>query len=556
MKLKRVLPYIVLGVCIVLIGAVIFLHINADNNQTNILPKSNGDVKILDYSKYNISDTKSAFKISVQKKLHQQVKKLEKKKYSFSNMLVLSNPYLTNTTGLYVHFSTTKDVKVSYSIKTSDSKIPTYSKNLYNSKGKYAKKHSYQIIGLVAGEKNYITITAKSKNGKKYTKTIVYKPGKLISGKKNHISIGKKKSRQHLSSGLYTFIGDKNVKKRVTYLVDNDGYIRAELPIIGYNSLRLVNRKDYLYYAVNSSIIVKVNRLGRIVKEYNVGTQGYELHHDFSINSEGDIVALATNIKAKEKTKYIEDRIIKISNKTGKVTELINFRHTFPDLYKKATKIADVGSNKGYHDVMHMNSIQIVGSSLIVSSRETSTILKINSYKKDPQISYMISDSSIWQGVGDYSDKLLKKINFFVSQAGQHSVNYISTNKKGEYYLELFNNNSGINTSRNTFSWSNYAGIGSVKSSKTSYSEYYKYLVNEKKGTYKLVNSFKVPYSSFVGSVQSKNGNVIVDSGLDGYVQEYDKNNKMILSFKTSKKYAYLYRVYKYDFYNLWFNKK
>ncbi|WP_010579582.1 aryl-sulfate sulfotransferase, partial [Liquorilactobacillus vini] len=197
--------------------------------------------------------------------------------------------------------------------------------------------HSYQLIGLIGGHKNQITITATTKAGTKTTKTFTYHAPQLVSKEANRLKVKNGSSTQKLTSGLYAFIGDKNLTQRATYLVDNDGYIRGEIPLIGYNSLRLVQRGNYLYFAVNNDQIVKMDRLGRIIKSYSTKKSGYEIHHDFAVDSSGNLISLATSLQAKKREKRVEDQIIKISGQTGKVTRLLDFKKLMPALYKKAT---------------------------------------------------------------------------------------------------------------------------------------------------------------------------------------------------------------------------
>ena len=83
-------------------------------------------------------------------------------------------------------------------------------------------------------------------------------------------------------------------------------------------------------------------------------------------------------------------------------------------------------------------------------------------------------------------------------------------------------------------------------------SKYYKYLVDENAGTYELVESFDVAYSSIVSSVQDVENNHVTSSGKSNCYAEYDEDGELIIQFNyTSQKYAY--RVFKYDFCRVWF---
>ena len=558
LQLKRKLFLLVFGLVVVtLTTSLIFVKQKASSNATSsetILPVANGQtVTTLDYSDLNIKSVSDIYQTATQTKIAQKIKQLEASQtYSFDKMLVLANPYLTNTTGLYLHFSTTKATKISYTVKSKGTS--TFSQTLYNPNGTYAKNHTYQLIGLIAGQENTITITATDQNDQKETKTFTYTPNKLRGSKQNQLKVTKGTSKTKLSTGLYAVIGDKSLKTRNTYLVDNDGYIRAEIPTINYNSLCLIQTNNKLYLAVDDDQLVTLDRLGQVVQSYSLKDTNFKLHHDFAVDSQGNIIALATDTKLKASEKRVEDQIIKIDGTSGQVSRLLDFKDLLGDLYKTATGIETLTNNKGYRDVIHANTIQLTkDDQVIISSRETSTIMKISNLTSQPKLDYFISDSSVWQGVGTYSNLLLNKVGNFTSQAGQHSVTYIPTETAGVYYLEMFNNNSAIMNSRTNFSWANYPNSGGATASNDYQSSYYKYLVNENTGSYQLVKKISLPYSPFISSVQTKDNNVVTDSGMTATFAEYDADGKLIQSFETTGSTKFIYRVYKYDFNNFYF---
>ena len=143
---------------------------------------------------------------------------------------------------------------------------------------------------------------------------------------------------------------------------------------------------------------------------------------------------------------------------------------------------------------------------------------------------------------------LFTKDGSFTIQGGQHSVTYVKddTLKEGQYYLYMFNNNIGYSETRPAFDWSS-TGLTETSAKDGSTSYYYKYLVDENNRTFKLADSFKVPYSGYVSSVQEISGNVLADSGFAGEFREYNKEHKLIASYKMNAE-KFIYRVYKYQF--------
>ena len=520
-------------------------------NLVNRLTSATGStIHILNYSDLAIEKMADVYQLSTQEKIQEQLLQLiESQTPTFTQPLIVSNPFLTNTTGLYLAFSTEEAVKISYRIDAQG--YPSFEKNLKQNE-EYATSHQYQIIGCIPNVDNLITLTATTQDGQQQQMQFHYTPPKLSTTSEMNYQLSKQESDESLSEGLFAVIGNQ-ASEKATYLVDNDGYIRAEMPIVNYNSMRLVfNDQQEMFMAVSDSKIVKLNALGQVKQVLDLANTDYLIHHDYILNDKNQLIALATSKTAKKQAGYVEDRIITIDLSTQEVTEIANFEELLPDLYQKATGIEEHSNNKGYLDPVHINSLQLTDNQqLLVSSRETSTILALKPDEQGIyQVEYMMGDEAIWQGVGECGQLLLEKEGSFTSQYGQHSITYETAEdlSAGQYYLSLFNNNSTIMDSRIDIS---LAEITDNTAGKTS--KYMKYLVDEKTNSYKLVESFDVPYSAYVSSVQNYQNHIIVDSGQQATFAEYTNSGKLIQRFTQKTDTKYLYRVYKYDFKNYYF---
>lgn len=521
------------------------------NNLVDRLTSATGStIHVLNYSDLAIEKMADVYQLSTQEKIQEQLLQLiESQTATFTQPLIVSNPFLTNTTGLYLAFSTDEAVKISYRIDAQG--YPSFEKNLKQNE-EYATSHQYQIIGCIPNVDNLITLTATTQDGQQQQMQFHYTPPKLSTTSEMNYQLSKQESDESLSEGLFAVIGNQAGEK-VTYLVDNDGYIRAEMPIVNYNSMRLVfNNQQEMFMAVSDSKIVKLNALGQVKQVLDLANTDYLLHHDYILNDKNQLIALATSKTAKKQAGYVEDRIITIDLSTQEVTEIANFEELLPDLYQKATGIEEHSNNKGYLDPVHINSLQLTDNQqLLVSSRETSTILVLKPDEQGIyQVEYMMGDEAIWQGVGECGQLLLEKEGSFTSQYGQHSITYETAEdlSAGQYYLSFFNNNSTIMDSRIDISLAKIADKTAGKTSK-----YMKYLVDEKTNSYKLVESFDVPYSAYVSSVQNYQNHIIVDSGQRATFAEYTNSGKLIQRFTQKTDTKYLYRVYKYDFKNYYF---
>lgn len=463
--------------------------------------------------------------------------------YTLSNMLVKENPYGTNTMSLYVYFETEKPAKVSYTVHVDDQDIADFQGQFYQDET-YMTDHEYQVIGLIPEETNEVTFTVEYEDGTSETKTISHEMGELWGKEDIKLDAEDKveNAGEKLTDGLYVILGNDSSELDFMYYYDNDGTLRGEIPLIGYRSHRLLFQDDRMYYSISETKMAAVNRLGQVEQIYDLGK--YELHHDYVFDDDGNLLILASD-STKES---VEDMIIKVDVQTGEVTEVLDLADLFGS-YKETC----VNNSDGDLDWMHINTLQWLGDgSVILSSRETSTILKIDHLYDTPTLSYMIGQESFWEGTG-YESYLLEKEGSFSNTGGQHSVTYVEDPSlpEGQYYLYLYNNNLGVSESQPDYDWSGIEGIS--ESTKEGTSHYYRYLVDEKEGTYTLVNSFDVPFSPYVSSAQEVGDNVVMDSGMAGAFGEYSQNGDPIRTF-TMDKEKFIYRVYKYDFRNFYFS--
>ena len=491
----------------------------------------------------SIMNMKKIYNVDYQTYLDMQVENKKKDDYTLNNPLILENPYQTSTTSLYLYFHTDEKVKISYTIHADG--VEDFSKELY---GDYTTEHEYQLIGLVPRKNNTITLTAKNENNEIIdTYEFEYKAPELLSGEDNeYLTVEKGTSQQEVSDGLYTVLGNDTSEndEEIDYifLYDENGTIRSEIPIISYRSHRLLFDDDMMYYSASSGIIAGMNRLGQITEIINTGE--YKLHHDYIYGSQNDFLVLAT----KKDADTVEDRIISINRDTNEVKELIDLGHLLPQ-YKNSLSHQD-----SELDWAHINSIALIDDdSIVISSRETSTIIKIDSIYDNPTIDYMIGSPTFWQESG-YDDLLLQQIGNFSLQAGQHCVTYQEDDSlaDGQYYLYMYNNNNAICSTRGyDYSKDDYY-YDTGKSTTGDQSYYYKYLVDENKRTFELVDSQEVTYSGYVSSVQIDEGNLIVDSGSAFQTVEFDENKEVIQTLIGTGD-TWWYRVFKYDYEGYWF---
>ena len=525
------------------IATLLFLHIFTNSNISSY--KSSQDNQAITMKRIDSqSNMNKIYNENYQESIHQAIEKLKNDTYTLQTPLVLENPYHTNTTSLYLYFTTNEKVKIKYTVQANGYK--DFSQILYSD---YTKEHEYQLIGIVPNCTNTITLEAINEQQEIVdSKTFTYDAPQLLSGDEyTTLEVTNGSSMQEVSSGLYTILGNDTTENDddidYIYLYDNDGVIRGEIPILSYRAHRLLFDDQTMYYSASSQKLVGMNNLGQITHIYNTGQ--YQLHHDYIFGSQDDFIVLASESNTDTK----EDKIISINKKSGDIIELVDLEELFKE-YRKTL------SSSSTLDWMHINSIELIGdSSIIISSRETSTIIKIDNIYTNPTIDYMIGSNMFWSGTS-YQNLLLQQVGNFSLNAGQHclSIQYDNSLKDGQYYLSLYNNNNTYCSSRK-YDYSKdvqYYNTGTKTTGNTSY--YYQYLIDENKRTFTLISKIPVTYSGYVSSVQHIDNNLIIDSGSAFEAVELDSQNNIIQTIKGTGD-TWWYRVFKYTYNNFWFSE-
>ncbi len=558
-KLVMYMKIFLLMIAIFLLVAILYIILKtlySKNLEKNLKNKSwiNFNVKLIKESSINKNiyvveknENINIYNTLYQKVISEKITSLPEYNSDIDNLLMIYNPYGTNNNAVNIYFKTNDYYKLDYKIKVNG--YSDFTKTPNNGKdSEYSKNHSYQLIGFVMGKKNFLTLTLTSKDGdkKEYNYTLDFSRYSIDTPNKLKVTSTKD---DEVTDGLFAILGDSREGNDYIQLVDNDGIVRSEIPIIGYRGLRLLFNNNNMYFNISEKRLVSVNRLGQVTNKYYLGK--YKLHHDYAFDEKEENLLILTSDTTK---KSCEDSIIKLNLKTGKITDSFYLESVFKDVLEKAyyneDEIPEQVESKGI-DWMHINTINYLeNDTVIISSRETSSIIKIKNIFTSPKIEYILGDETIWKNFKEKKYLYQKKGDFTIS-GGQHTVTYTKTDDESVYYLTMFNNNLGTSL---TMPQVDFKSIDLKYSSPTDkgVSYYYKYKVDEKNKTFELVDSFKVPWSAYMSSSQEYKNNIIIDSASKCIFTERDSNGDTIRKYKF-KCESSIYRVFKYDFLNYYF---
>ena len=137
-----------------------------------------------------------------------------------------------------------------------------------------------------------------------------------------------------MGNGLYAILGNDSDDQDFMYYYDVNGVIRGEIPVKYYRSHRLLfDDNGLMWFSASTHTMVGMNRLGKLEKILDLDDQ-FILHHDYVLDSDGNLVLLATDLTRSDHA--VQDQVVKIDTTTGKTTLLLDLGTMFPD-YKSTT---------------------------------------------------------------------------------------------------------------------------------------------------------------------------------------------------------------------------
>ena len=492
----------------------------------------------------------------VQQRLGQQLMEIVGQDASMDAPLAILDPFGTGSNGLLLSFQTERRSQIRYTVHTTSAELPDYTAVAQSSAdgNSFSRNHCFLLIGLVPGETNEVTLEALGERGRvQQTVTFTIEMPEAISGYANQLDTTDGDSTAALTDGLYYAMGLGDYYG-YTFFFDNDGVLRYEMVLEGFHSDRFLYTDGGLYTCVSSRKIALMSPLGQAVRVYDLGQ--YELHHDINWGPDGTILALVNDTEQDT----VMDVVISLDPATGEVSEVVDFSELMDGYYGEMTHPVPITGGSfwqaGEDDWLHLNSVQYMekDDSILVSSRETSTIIKVSDIGGTPTLSAFIGDPAFWADT-PYADLCYAMDGDFVAQYGQHDVELVADDslEDGQYLLRMYDNNYWSLSTRDGYDPELADSVStSLTSGDASYITFY--LVDDNAKTFSLVEQHAVPYSAIVSNAQEIGGNFVVNSGVAHQFGEYDSDGNLIRAFDYDCMMNG-YRVMKGDFVGYWFQE-
>ena len=531
------------------------------------------DISVLQVVPTEISDEDfTYYDVDVQDRIAGAIETLKEEgtsegSWSIEAPLAILNPYGTGSNGLYLYFETDRDTEVSYLIETEG--CDDFSATAADGT---TDVHEIQLIGLVPGETNHVTITTTGTLGHEEAIEFDITMPEDESGYPTQLDYEDGESTEELDDGLYTMMRF-NGYLGYGFFFDNGGTMRYEMVLEGMSMDRVVPYEDDIIVCISFQKMARIDGLGRVLQVYDLGE--YALHHDINYGEDGKIIMAAEYDSSDEG--LVEDLVLELDVETGEVSLLVDFSELMGDFREEYTHGVEITGDSfwqvGEWDWCHINTVQYLeeDDSLIVSSRETSTIIKVENVHDDPEIAWLCGDPDFWEGT-EYEDLVLEPVGDFLFQYGQHSVEYAGAgDEDGVYYLRMFDNNYWANDTRDDYTPDIGDEVGTTHFDFENVNSYiYVYKIDENEGTFELVESIAVPYSSIVSSASPtdtwenyrldnqdslydmSDTNWVANSGRSLVFGEYDSDGNLIRQYSYEAD-VQAYRVIKLTMEGFWF---
>lgn len=453
-------------------------------------------------------------------------------KYTFTDMLVILNPYeITPLTALAL-FVTKEPCKVKFTVKGIEKKKKsgeTLKGDSISGMTDMAQKHRVPVFGLYPDAENVVTLELMNGQGEVLEKRkITVRTEPLPAKLRKMVKVKKRKKASR--AGLIFVYGGETPRP---YAFDSQGVIRYYLnrKPRGYglhpmaNGRFLFADKNILapnYANPHTTQVYEMDLFGRTFHVYNIKNG---LHHDaFEMEEGGNYLAAGSSLLG-----YNEDTVIEIDRETGEQVREFNVASVFDETYKDSI------------DWAHINTVSYnpENKCALICCRNLHTVAEID--WESGGLKWILCHPDFWKGTS-MEEKVLKPVGEVQWHYQAHAAYELSDNLDGNpdtRHFIIYDNH-----------WHKRRSVPFFDGDDASYVRIY--TINEKEMTVSMTKNFPSAKSKIRsnGLLMADRDRLMVMSGyleppVDGYmgmVYEYQyTTEKLLRQYATRKSY---YRAY------------
>ena len=277
-------------------------------------------------------------------------------KYTFSDPLVIQDPYQTAPLTALIIFDTPQNSQISIHVpgETPQSAVD------YPFAG-YQRHHEIPVYGLCADTLNHVTISMKTQNGES-AQTEVNLQTEPLPVYIQNFQVDKVNPDKYSPGFNFTFLGSKPV-------FDIDGNVRWYSTKESFEVFTKLKNGRFLFtYRIEDqepSFIMEQDLLGKIYAIYYIADG---IHHDIYELPTGNLLITSSEMNSAT----TEDNIIEVDRGTGHIVRSFDLKN-----YLDANRLHEMDLD--VNDWLHLNSIVYdpTDHSIIISSKAQSAVVKM-----------------------------------------------------------------------------------------------------------------------------------------------------------------------------------
>lgn len=504
--------------------------------------------------RYELGDDEESpelFDATTQAARHEALQaKKEEQEWTAAEPLLVMDPYGTTRSGLYLYFTDAAagEVEVTAQVAATEDFTATIANQADTGFEGLA-------VAMVPGAINELSLTWRPEGGDEVASAMRIKTPETATGYGTVLDT-QIEDAEAISPGLFALSGISG-PGNASFLYDGTGTMRAEIPSGDSPQHRVRLQEGNLVVTTGSRQVSVLDALGHAGTIIDLGDQS--VHHDLEV-----VDGIAYVLTSKVGNERVEDRVIRVDLASGQVDEVVDLQTVFP-AYEEIAHAREGGEAGGSavtgKDWIHINSIDITDGVMVLSARETSTIIALDGALEpggEPSVRWLIGGEVLWEGTG-YEEHFLAAEGDPNGNAGQHTVHRIDDDSldEGQFYLEMFNNNHWYLGTRDAEVWEGKGPANASESEFDGVSQVLRYLVDENAGTYSEDLMVEIPYSSVVSSVQRLGDGgidqpMVVNSGKANEFSERTAEGELVAAYRYDSS-NFGYRVYKDSFEGFWY---